>query len=163
MHRTESIHALRRDAARSRDLRCNPCLSSFGHGPERPVTIRAAIDRNMPTADIPVQNSRQVVSFDVSIERNSRSRHTLRAFQSILSERQLTASKGDTQGDSLVVGSSISKLPLSIRAGYDRSGSVTGHRPGKLAERQLFDLMAGRNQLPIQPVKQSEVYRLVSE
>ena len=46
---------------------------------------------------------------------------TLRVFDSILSERQLTASKGDTHEDSLIVGSSA-KLPLETRCHCVRYG-----------------------------------------
>jgi len=39
------------------------------------------------------------------------------------------------------------KLPLSIRLGDDRSGLLTGHGPGRLAEWQLSDFPTGRKQL----------------
>ena len=38
------------------------------------------------------------------------------------------------------------KLTLSVRPSCGRNGSGTGHRLRNLAERQLFDLMAGRKQ-----------------
>lgn len=33
-----------------------------------------------------------------------------------------------------------------MRSGYGRSELITGRRPGQLAERRIFDLMAGRKQ-----------------
>ena len=70
--------------------------------------------------------------------------NTLRAFDPVLSERQLTGRKVDTQEDQLIVSTSVRSF--SVRSSSDRKRLVTSRWPGKVAERQLFDLMASRNQ-----------------